>query len=291
MIDAIELPPGAAETVREQFRRPSIFARPCPDAIARVRQRMAQLLALSDVEKAAELGRWVCAKAPGEPRYQLDLARVLTLGGKSGEAAAIYRELADNAAEMSSVIRARALFGLAHLAARLGDWPEVMSLLDRAAAMPLPDGEKRLATVQRFVAGYDGPAGDALRAYFWGHDPAESADALVLFARAARAARNEPGLGLGHYLVGRNLTRRGAPGDAARAIARSLDLPTQNPLVRREAARMLAEAGYLAGERALVESAAAILSEPEQTEVTRLYGADWLERLAWKEAWARDGAP
>lgn len=292
MIDGIELPRDAAEIVRERFRRPSIFARPCPDAIGRQRRELGELLARSDVVGAVELGRRVCDQAPGEPRYQLELARVLTHAGRSAEAAAIYRELAGNAAEMSSVIRARALRELASMAARSGDVVELEDRLDDARRLALPDGEQRNVSVQHHVAGHIGPAGDALRAYFWGPDPAPGGEALVRFSRAARAVHAEPALGLGHYLTGRVLSGYGAAEDAATALARAIEIgfaPVGEPgdtLLRREAARLLAETGYLAGRSDLVERAATILMEPAQTEVTRLYGADWIERLAWKRAWS-----
>jgi tetratricopeptide (TPR) repeat protein len=285
MIDAIELPPRAAETVREQFRWPGIFGRVCPHAIARARVEAARRWRRGAFDEAIAILRRVCRQAPQEPRYRLDLAQTLVAGGQSGQAADVYRELAADEEHISSTLRAEALLGLAGIAARAGDWPEVVRLLDRTIELPIDEDLLRNAVAQRHAATHAGPAGDALRAYFWGGDVRLGADPLVLLGQAALAVWAEPGLGLGHYLLGRNLTHHGVPREAAAALARSLELGL-HPLVAREAARELAAAAFLAGEWPLVERAAAILTAPTQPEVTRLYGADWRERLHWRRTGA-----
>ncbi|MEM9491363.1 MAG: hypothetical protein AAGC55_19615, partial [Myxococcota bacterium] len=268
----------------ERFRRPGVFARPCPLAIARQRQELAERLLDGDIDGAIRLARRVCDQAPHEPRYQLDLAGILVSAGLSEEAAEIYRTIAGNREEMSSTIRARALGQLVQLAARAGDLDRVSELLEQSSALPLPDGPKRVALTQLFAARHRGPAGAPLRAYFWAHDPRVDTDRLVLVGRAAQVIAAEPDLGLGYYLLGRLINGRGAPDEAARLLARALDLGLSNEFLRREAARLLAESSYMASAEDLTRRAAAILMEPEQPAVTRLYGADWLERLRWKRA-------
>lgn len=285
MIDAVELPPRAAETVREQFRQPGIFGRVCPHAIARARARAGERWLRGAFDEAIEILRRVCRQAPQEPRYRLELARYLVAGGQSAQAAAVYRELADDHEHISSTLRAQALLGLAGIAARAGDFAEVVRLLDRALELPIDEDLLRNAVAQRHAATHDGPAGAALRAYFWGGDVRGSVDPLALLGHAALAVFAEPGLGLAHYLLGRNLVHHGIPGEAAAALARAIELGL-HPLVAREAARELAAAAYLARDFTLVERAAAILSAPAQPEVTRLYGADWRERVHWKRTGA-----
>jgi hypothetical protein len=282
MIDAIELPPRTAEIVRERFRRPGIFARPCPHAIARQHTEMAQNLARGDIAGAVALARRVCAQAPHEPGYRMQLADLLVRGGHVDEAAAIYQAVADNESDMSSTLRAHSLVALAGMAARTADWNQVTAILRRAADLPLGDDERRLIEAQLVAATHAGPARAPLRQYFWGYDPRWGTTSLVLLGRAAAIIVAEPDLGLGHYLLGRNMTGQGVPGDAARALARSLDLGLPSPSFAREAARLLAESAYLAGDHALVERAAEILIQPGQPTVAQLYGTDWLERLYWK---------
>lgn len=285
MIEAVELPPRAAEVVRERFRQPGIFSRVCPHAIARARVEAAERWRRGAFDKAIDILRRVCRQAPQEPRYRLELARYLVAGGQSALAAELHRELVADEEHISSTLRAEALLALAGIAARAGDWTEVVRLLDLAIELPIDEDLLRNAVAQRHAAIHAGPAGPALRAYFWGEDVRLGIDPLVLMGHAALAVWAEPTLGMGHYLLGRNLAGRGVPGEAAAALARALDLGL-HPLVAREAARELAGAAFLAGEQALVERAAAILTAPAQPEVTRLYGADWRERLHWKRTGA-----
>jgi tetratricopeptide (TPR) repeat protein len=285
MIEAVELPPRAAEVVREQFRQPGIFSRVCPHAIARARVEAAERWRRGAFDEAIDILRRVCRQAPQEPRYRLELARYLVAGGESAQAAETYRALVEDAEHISSTLRAESLLALAAIAARAGDWTEVVRLLDRAIELPIDEDLLRNAVAQRHAAIHAGPAGPALRAYFWGEDVRLGIDPLVLMGHAALAVWAEPTLGMGHYLLGRNLAGRGVPVEAAAALARALDLGL-HPLVAREAARELAGAAYLAGEWALVERAAAILTAPGQPEVTRLFGADWRERVRWKRTGA-----
>lgn len=282
MIDAIELLPRVAETVRERFRRPSIFARPCPHAIARMQVNMARHLGRGELGRAIELARDVCSYVPGEPTHRLQLADLLVRAGYLEEATAIYDEIAHNGKEMSSTLRSQALDELAGMAARARDWARVEELLHEAAALPLAESEERLIQAELFAVRHTGPASEALRTYFWGHDPRWGTSPIVQIGRAAAIIAAEPGLGLGHYLLGRNLVGSGVPAEVARHVGQSLSLGLPGPLFEREAARLLAESAYMAGEYELVEQAAAILQRPEQPAVSRLYGQDWRERLHWK---------
>ncbi|WP_428264558.1 tetratricopeptide repeat protein [Haliangium sp.] len=282
VIEQTPLPPRAAEMVRERFRRPGIFLRVCPHAIARARARAAERWIRGDPGGAIDILTRVCEQAPQEPHYRLELARYLVAAGDGRAGAEVYRALADDADNISSTLRAEALLSLADSAARAGDWAEVVALLDRAGALPIDEDLMRNVVAQRHAATHTGPAGPALRAYFWGHDLRLGADPMVLLGRAGMAVWAEPDAGLGHYLVGRNLRARGAPEESAAALERSLALGLPHPLIEREAARLLAEAAYLAGLEATVERAAALLDRPGQPEVTRLLGRDWRERLRWR---------
>jgi len=285
VIEATPLPEGAAEIIRERFRRRSVFRRRCPHAIARARDRVADQRRRSDVDGAIATMRGVCDDAPGEPRYLMELGAMLVRTGEAKrieEADGIYRDLAADTAKISSTIRARAILRRAELAMTSGDSENGLALIAEAAALPVPDDLARLAQLQAWVGQYDGPAASAFRRYFWGDPPGRGGDSVASTGRAALALAAEPESAYAHYLIGFNLRHRNAHADATAALAKALDLGLENALVRREASRLLAEAAYIAGDLARVERAAAILMEPEQPEVLRLYGADWLERVAWK---------
>lgn len=282
MIDAIELPEDAAEVVRERFRRPGIFSRPCPHAIARQRARVARLKAYGSYDAAIELARRIVAQAPHEPRYQLELADVLVTSGDQAGAIAICQTIRHNDKQISSTLRAEATFELVSMAARAGDFQRVRELLADADALPLGEGEQRYIDAMEFAAHHKGPAGKPLRDYFWRYDPRFGADGAVAVGRAAAIVIAEPELGFGYYLLARNLRDRGVPGEVAATMTRALDLGLPSVLLEREAARVQASAGYRVGALSLVERAAGIMLEPHHPVVTQLFGVDWLERVQWK---------
>jgi tetratricopeptide (TPR) repeat protein len=286
MIDQVELPPGAVEVLREAFRRPSIFSRPCAHAIAGRRARAAELLASGRVDEAAEQLRSVCDQAPEEPSYRMDLARVLLLGDDRADAEAILTEIAGDSEGISSPVRAQALLELAGAQVRAGQSDEARALLEQAAALPLDEDSRRLIVAQRTALDHTGPAGPTLRDYFFGQPAYRWADPFSGLGRAAAAAAAEPSLGLAQYLLGRNLSDHGMPRETVAALQRALDAGLPDPLFVREAAHMLAEAAYRAGDEAALRRAVDILSAADQPETTRLYGREWLERWHWKQTGA-----
>ena len=285
MIDATGLPEGAAEMIRERFRHRSIFQRACPHAVARARQQVDELIARGDLDGAIDKMRDVCDDVPGEPRYLMELGALLVRGDRlehHAEADAIYAALAADVEEVSSSIRVRALLRRAELAMARGQREEALELVAEAAALPVPDDLARLAQLELWAGRSPGPAGPYFRRYFWGDPPGRGNDPVAGIGRAAQALAAEPRSAYAHYLVGFNLRHRNAHADSAEALSTALDLGLESPLVRREAARLLAEAAYIAGDYDAVERAAAILAEPDQPAVMRLYGADWIERVHWK---------
>ncbi len=284
MIDQVELPPQALTRIKDAFHRGGIFERACPIAIARRRDRAAALVARGRLGQAIELIRRVCADAPNEPGYQLTLARLLSRTGDGDKARAIRTALAADDKGATSPVRAAALLDLAASAVARGDDAAARSALERAAALPLPEDQRRQVLATRFALDHQGPAREPLRAYFFGAADGRPIDPLLWMARAGLIALTEPALGMGHYLLGRNMANHGAPAETEAELARALDLGLPDPLLTRECARMLAAAAYLAGDDAQVLRAAVLLSAPEQPEVVRLLGADWRERVKWRAA-------
>ena len=281
VIAQTELPKDAAQIIRERFRQKAIFDRPCPHAIARARDAMGRDVARGDLESAVRRARRVCNQVPGEPQYQLQLAGLLQRHEDAAAAAAIYTRIADDEEGVSSTLRAHALFALASLAMDAKTPELALSHIDRVLAIPLDDDDRRQAEVMRQVLTHNGPAASALQSIFW-QGRGMDTDRLLLVGLAAEAALLEPQLGIAHYLLARQLRGRGSPETTVRALQRALALPLV-PLVQREAAKILAEAAYLAGDFATLERAAAILVAADQPEVTRLLGYDWLEREHWAQ--------
>lgn len=282
MIDAVELPERTAAVVEERFRRPGIFHRPCPHAVAKQRLRAGELAADGRLEQAIRVIRGLCADVPGEPSYRLELAGLYQRAGQDAEAVPILQTLAEDQA-LTSSLRAQAMLQLAGIAARQGTWDRVDALLEQAASLPLEEDLARNVAVQRFAVAHPGPAGAPLRGYFWGSDPRTGWDPVLAVGRAAQVVAAEPELALGHYLVGRMLRGRGDEQATVRSLDTAVRLGLADPLVEREAARLLAEAAYMARDWAALERAAAILGRADQPRVVQLYGADWLERMYWKQ--------
>jgi hypothetical protein len=275
MISTISVPPDVVEGNRERFRGGSVFARPCPHAIAAQRERAAE--AYADGRRVAAVGlmRAVCSDAPGEPRYQLELGDFLAGGDprERTEAVARWTSLAldDNA---TSSLRADAYERLVRVAASRGDLAQIKALVAAARALPVDPTARRQLDAEWFTLEYTGPAATALRGYFFapggGYDPA---------TYALLAAITEPDLGFGHYLLGLQKANALEWADAAAELSLALDHELPGLAFVRNGARRLAVVAYRAGDRAHVARAIEVLRRPEMTESDHLLATDWQQRL------------
>lgn len=272
MIAAIVLPPEVIEGTKERFRGGSVFARPCPHAIAARRDQAAVALGHGDRPAAVKLMRVVCADAPDEPQHRIELGDMLSVGDAAelAEARALWTGVADDHAITSS-LRAEAL---EHMAWRADSDASRIALIDRARQLPLNLDERRQLDAKSFVLHHEGPAGPALRAYFFG-----KAEPVVANATAATVA--EPELGLGHYLLGLQRSNAGTWDGAAAELDLALAEGLPGASFTRFAARRLAIAGYRTHQAALVQHAIAAMRGADMTETDHLLADDWQQRLAF----------
>jgi len=283
MLAAMELPANAAEIAREPFRRKSMFERPCPHYIARAGSEAAALSARGEHAEAIRLWRSVCDRVPDEPQYWLELAELYRRAKEPERARPVLERIASDAEAVTSTLRAKALRELAILDVRDGHPEAARKRLENADALPLPDDEARNVRAMRWVLDHQGPAQGPLRRYFFAAEdvPAQQAR-LVVVGWIGQALALEHGDALAHYLLGRNLHGRGVPTTVVESLERALDLGLPDPLLTREAARLLASAAYLAGRDREAARAAGLLLHKGEPTVLRLYGLDWLERLHWR---------
>jgi hypothetical protein len=283
MIGRIEMPKASVEAQRERFRGGSVFARPCPHAIAARREQAVRARVAGDRERAVALLREVCQDAPAEPRYRMELGDVLVAGddGERREAEAIWSVLARDAEGVTSTLRVEVLERLARVAAARKDRAAVEKLIHEAAALPIDSNERRQIDAEMFALGHRGPAADALYAYFFMPTPIDNA----LIAQWAVIA--EPELGFAHYLLGLQRAVLGLWGPAAEELERALELGLPGPLFVRNAARRLAVAGYRSRDAARVGKAIATLSGPDMTTPDHLLAKDWQARLEFDAKRAR----
>jgi len=277
MIATIVLPPGSIEAARERFRGGSVFARPCPHAIAARRERALVAYSAGHRAAAVDLLRHVCDDAPEEPRHRMELGDMLISGDASErrEAQAIWNALARDAERVTSTLRVEVLERLARDAAAQGDRAGVEARIAEAAALPIDSNERRQVEAEVFALAHHGPAEVPLYCYFFAPGP------LTSFVLASWAATAEPELGFAHYLLALQHQAFGHWSDAAVELDRALALGLPGPSFVRNAGRRLAIAGYRGHDPAQVQRAIAALSGPDMTTSDRLLAKDWQERLAF----------
>jgi hypothetical protein len=272
MLQKIAVPEAIVEGARERFRVGSVFTRPCPHAVASQLERAGEAAGRGDRQGAIKIMRDVCKDAPEEPTHQLELAAFLAAGtpAQKAEGIAIWTAIADDET-LTSSLRADAMLQLAAI-----NRDKAPALIAKAAALPVDPNTRRQLDAEMFALQHDGPAGAALRGYFFGRG-------LVLDAIgwAQLAALAEPDLGFGHYLLGLQLELGAKPNWArsAEELDRAIALGLPTPDFVRNGARKLAIAAYRTGDTARVEHAITALRGPQMAETDRLLADDWAARL------------
>ncbi|MEZ4358802.1 MAG: hypothetical protein R3B48_01365 [Kofleriaceae bacterium] len=276
-LERISLPPEQIEATRERFRQVGVFARPCPHAVADRRARAYEAAARGERGAAVDLLRRVCSDSPAEPRYRMELGDLLQRGDdeEQREAAELWGAL-ERSERVTTSLRAELLDRLASAAATRGELAEARARLDAALALAVSDGQRRQLEAKRLAVTHAGPAGPALRSYFFAPGDAR--------AWAERAVAAEPALGFALYLRALRQAETRAWGAMAEDLERGLQLGLPSTSFVRNAARRLAVAAYRSADTRRVRLAADTLRGAGMTETDRLLAEDWLARLAFAEA-------
>lgn len=277
-ISTIQLPPEAVDASRERFRGGSVFDRPCPHAIAKRREEAARASVMGEQKRAIQLMRDVCADAPGEPRYEIDLGEML-IGGdlvQKAEAVGRWRNVAEDVEGVTSSLRADALERLARQKAAAGDWAATKKLVGEAVALPVDPNQHRQLQALAFALDYPGPAGSALRGYFFPGGAKIDPPTWALMAVLA-----EPRLGFAYYLLAFQRYQAGLHAEASQAFQRALALGLPGQEFVRAAARRLAISAYKVGDIAGTSVAITVLSRADMPLTDRLLAKDWDERLTF----------
>ncbi|HEY5924261.1 MAG TPA: hypothetical protein VIV11_21435, partial [Kofleriaceae bacterium] len=277
MISTINLPVEEIEGTRERFRAGSVFARPCPHANAARRERAIHAYVRGDRPGAVALLREVCADAPEEPRYKMELGDYLSDGEgfERVEAIALWTAIAEGKTVTSS-LRADAFDRLARQASATGDLTRTKQLIARARELPVDPNARRQLEAQWFALEHKGKAGAALRGYFFAPRGTWDAPSWALLATLA-----EPTLGLGHYLLGLQRANAAEWQDAADELDQSLTLGLPGLPFTKNAARRLAVTAFRANDIPRLEKAIAVLRGPDMNETDRLLADDWEQRLTF----------
>lgn len=278
MISSLPMAKDEVEAVRERFRQVAVFDRPCPHAVASRRARAFAAAREGELPRAVALLRQVCGDSPMEPRFRLELADLLARGGEAHqrEAAELWRELGESKS-VTSALRADALERLASVAGASGSWDQAGNLLDRALALALGDDDRRQLEAMQLALRHGGPAGPALRSYFFA--PLTAAPAPLLWAGRAVAA--EPTLGLAWYLRGLRQAEVFAWHQMTEDLARAMQRGLPSLRFTRNAARRMAVAALRSRDAGRLLQAIEVLEGPQMSQTDHLLAADFRARLAF----------
>jgi hypothetical protein len=279
MLATIDVPDSVVEAQKERFRGTSVFARPCPHAVAKRFRHAVQLLGEGKRADAIEQMRSVCADSLLEPRYVLQLGDMLFADdGDRNEAVTQWSMLAIDNRGVTISVRAQAYRRLARAAALRGEWDRTKRLIDLARSLPLDLDERRELDAMAFTLSHGGPAAKHLRIYFFQGDKAPS---TMQSATAAVAA--EPSLGLAHYLLALQKLNAEDYAGAARSFEAALALELPGLAFVKNAARRLAIAAYRTHDLARLGLATSVLSGSQMSSGDRLLAKDWLDRVRFDE--------
>lgn len=292
MLAGLDVPDTVVEAQRERFRGTSVFARPCPHAVAKRYREALELLGAGQRQDAIAQMREVCSDSLLEPRYLLQLGDML-YGDEADrpEAETRWALLAVDDRGVTVSLRAQALRRLASAAAQRGDWARTRQLIAYARTLPLDLDERRELDAMGVTLAHTGPAAEHLRAYFFRVDKprtgapgeAPSDKTPTPLQAAAAAAEAEPSLGLAHYLLA--LQQMNA--DDYAAAARSFELALARPLPGlafvKNAARKLAIVAYRTHDLPRLGLATSVLSGSQMSSGDRLLAKDWLDRVRFDE--------
>ncbi|MDQ3340789.1 MAG: hypothetical protein M4D80_36995 [Myxococcota bacterium] len=275
MLATLDVPKSQVAASAERFRGTSVFQRPCPHAIAKRRAQAAEAAARGDRARATQLQRRVCKDAPEEPRHQLELGDYLASGtdAEREEAQKLWNTLAQDEAHVTSSLRAQAFERLARIAGVRGELKAARALVALGQALPIEQADRRSLDGMAFALDHQGPAGGALRGYFFGTTIPAIQDALT-------ATVAEPDLGIAHYLYGLQAAGKGDWKTSAIELDLALARGLPNIAFTKNAARRLAVAAYRTGDRDRLVVAITALSGSEMSSGDRLLAKDWLERLS-----------
>ena len=191
------------------------------------------------------------------------------------EATGIWRSIATNDM-VTSTLRGQAFDRLAQLAADDGNLAEAKKLVTAALALPIDGSDRRQLQAYLFALEHEGPAANALRAYFF---TGETTPPLFFAWLAAEA---EPNLGFAHYLLALQRSAQGEYADAARHLELAIALGLPDLAFVKNAARRLAVAAYRTGDHVRLQIAIGVLSGRQMTSGDHLLARDWLERLTFE---------
>jgi hypothetical protein len=285
-VDGLEVPEDAAGLATGRFNVPAIQHRPCGLDVARVESEAAALRRAGDREGARAAYQQVVAWIPEDAAKRRPL---LDLAAQDGDLAAVrtafwtYLVVPGNRNPVSDAA-ATEVMADAIARAALADPPraatsEAHRLYASLHDVARPEDPKRTNLIKAFVSS-DAAYHPALRFILDGKDESLAAAAEAL-----------PGDVLVDYLVGRRRVAQGRHAEALPMLQGIVDrlagapsdgLRAWVPWVRREAARLIAEAHWALADYRAARAAYLFVADLTPYPGDRARYLDWAERCAWK---------
>lgn len=236
-IDKQPLAAGERALLLEQLRKRSVFRKVCAHEVALLKREARQAQAAGDAARAlADLER-ICGDDPADQESVADLMDAAVSAGRLDEARGLGERLLASP-DAGATLKARALMAAGDAALERGGASEAARKYQQAAELPLEPASARLLTVKRLAAREaPGSVATLLKDFVLGERRGalapESLDRLSQLTKAA------PERGLFHYLLGRQLDRRGRNVEAAVELERALGLGLPDDGFVSEAERLL----------------------------------------------------
>ncbi|MEK6607380.1 MAG: tetratricopeptide repeat protein, partial [Myxococcota bacterium] len=272
-LDGVTVDPAAREVLRERFRKPSLFSRPCAHDVALLD---AEADSERDTARRAALRERISRFDPGDPARLADWGRALDALGDPRAEAVGERALAHPNA--TAPLRHRLIEDRGDAAWRKGDFPAAHAAYARARREPAGEAADRLLRAKIFALD-DRAAEPILRRFFLREGERDALlDALALTELAAL----RPIDGFPRYLLGRQLFLRGHFAEALPHLEAAERLGLPDAGFRRECLRLLALAAWRAGDLAraerFAERALALAASPGDRAEWR----DLRDRARWE---------
>ncbi len=274
-IDALPLSDRERRMAEDQFKTPSIFAKPCAHEIAQLRARASK----APGDKAVAIYRDICTHLGDSTSSRFDLAHALRRAGDdigfTSEAAALLERQ-----DLTPGQRAKLVEMQGQLAWQRGDLASARKAFETVLELDGSSDSQRLQWVRIWALSRASEQSERLRTYLDG-DIAAVRDALT-FERWMRAEAGEPTVA---YLFGRLLVRENVHDLAVT----TLDNGGAHPFlpIESERLRLIAESHAKLGE---IETALADYKrylESAQTSGERARAEDAISRLEWQKLMKR----
>lgn len=264
------------ERARDRMSGSSIFARPCPHDVANLKLALGGAIASGDAVSVLRKCKELARIDPGDQDAVIAKANAYAELGRWSEARASLTELEERLRLPKSSI-ATATHGLADIAWRRGRIEEARQLYRAIQDAPLGRSEQRVLRVKLWALSEGEPVSEEIRGALIGKGDDRPSRAVALH-HAHRLTEARPELGVGAYLVGRQLYNEQRYDLAMPYLrqAEASDLPAA--ALREETLNMLGTALYASGQVSLARQTWIQLQAARPREA-----ADWIVRIGWLE--------